>query len=499
MSEMDPQTREATERFVLLEKTLRARRESDPLVAFKPHPKQQAFIDAVLDSTGTPENWFLAANRSGKSDAGCYCVAQIARHGFKGEPFRPTSGWVSSLDFPSSRDIIQPKLFDNGLGVSRTHEPFIPDREIAEWRVSDQLLILKNKSVIGFKSADSGRKKYQGTDKDYVLLDEEHEEGIYEETIMRIPAGVQLRIFGTCTLLPPEGTGGGVSWIFPKKVQPWQAGGAPWGIFGASIYDNASLDIGAIRYLEAIYPEGSIQRRIRLNGELLPGLSGARCYAAFQRQLHVKPLGDINPRLPIAWFWDFNVEPMMSGICQYDGDVFRIFKILSMEEGNTMGMCDLFKEHYPRHGAELIVYGDASGNSRTSKTGDTDYQLIRNAFRTYPVPLRMKVPLMNPGIKDRINSVNYALKNEFGELSVEVNNRDCHELIDDFEQVIYDKNGLIRKTNDSSQIYFRRTHITDALGYLIWQEAPIRLIDAPKKPKYGVQRIAQPGYGFSKR
>jgi hypothetical protein len=42
----------------------------------------------------------------------------------------------------------------------------------------------------------------------------------------------------------------------------------------------------------------------------------------------------------------------------------------------------------------------------------------------------------------------------------------CKELIADFEQVIYKENSqVIDKERDS-----RRTHLSDALGYLVWQE-----------------------------
>ena len=42
----------------------------------------------------------------------------------------------------------------------------------------------------------------------------------------------------------------------------------------------------------------------------------------------------------------------------------------------------------------------------------------------------------------------------------------CKELIADFEQVTYKENSLvIDKDRDP-----RRTHLSDALGYLVWQE-----------------------------
>src|SRR3990172_2911093 len=98
------------------------------------------------------------------------------------------------------------------------------------------------------------------------------------------------------------------------------------GIFGASIYDNPHLDQREIGRLESIYPEGSVQRRIRLGGEWLPGLSGARAYPSFDRRVHVRPQPPITPRRPLAWYWDFNVEPMVSGIGQRHMKLFRVYR-----------------------------------------------------------------------------------------------------------------------------------------------------------------------------
>ena len=42
----------------------------------------------------------------------------------------------------------------------------------------------------------------------------------------------------------------------------------------------------------------------------------------------------------------------------------------------------------------------------------------------------------------------------------------CRELVKDFEQVTYKENSqVVDKERDP-----RRTHLSDALGYLVWQE-----------------------------
>lgn len=437
---------------------------------------------------GKNENWFIGANRSGKSDVGAKCGAELARYGNPDAHFargkgsnievkdRATSGWVVSLDFPSSRDIIQPKYFDNGyVPPGSTHEPFIPEHEIENYHKADNILKLKNGSIVGFKSADSGRTKFQGAEKDWVHFDEEPPKGIYEETVIRVGART-LNLFGTCTLLPPEGQVGGVTWLFNDIVKAVQnATKLNVGLFSGSIYDNPYIDRIEIARLESIYPEGSTQRRIRLNGELLPGLGGSRAYPGFTQLLNVRPQEKhfVTSR-PLVWCWDFNVEPMISLVGQRDGLLFRFFRELVLTEGNIPEMVEWFRDYYPTHGAPVHIFGDATGGGRVAQTGESDYKMIQNCMKGYPVPVNKKVPESNPHVKDRINAVNRACKTEHDQVLVQIDPQ-CEELIIDFEQVLMDPKGGIKKTSNKRDPYFHRTHTSDAAGYWIAKEEPVRL------------------------
>jgi len=462
------------------------RREGDSLRAYKPHPAQDRFIKSVLYHE-KKENWFVAANRSGKSDAGVYIGATLARFGDQSDDVRyvkgagsdiqvrdrATSGWVVSLDFPSSRDIVQPKYFDNGfLPPGATHDPFIPEREISEWRVSDQILKLKNGSIVGFKSADSGRKKFQGTEKDWVHIDEEPDSGIYDEITIRVGQR-PLNLFGTCTLLPPEGQVGGVTWIYSDKVMPWKQGKVTdIGIFTSSIYDNPHIDPEEISRLEAIYPLGSVQRRIRLDGELIGGVGGARVYAGFSHEVNVRTQPDIQLRRPLCWVWDFNVEPMVSLIGQREKGMFRVYREIVLDEGHIGDMVEKFRAIHPTHFAPIYVYGDARGRDRSHHDNLTSYNLIFDHMKDYPAPLQMKVPEKNPSVTSRINSVNNSFRDAEGVIMMEVDPI-CEELILDFEQVQSDGKQGIKKVYNRKDPYFRRTHTSDAIGYWTSMEAPV--------------------------
>jgi hypothetical protein len=76
-----------------------------------------------------------------------------------------------------------------------------------------------------------------------------------------------------------------------------------------------------------------------------------------------------------------------------------------------------------------------------------------------------RVPKANPPVRDRVSVVNARLRNARGETQLFVDPK-CRELIDDFEQVSYQEDSTqIDKDKDR-----KRTHLSDALGYLIWQQ-----------------------------
>jgi hypothetical protein len=78
---------------------------------------------------------------------------------------------------------------------------------------------------------------------------------------------------------------------------------------------------------------------------------------------------------------------------------------------------------------------------------------------------KLRVPKSNPSVRDRIHLVNTKLKSARGDIGIQIDEK-CKELIMDFEQVCYKGDtGQIDKDRDRM-----RTHVSDALGYLIWQE-----------------------------
>jgi len=468
--------REAEEKLYLMLKEREGRVKKDPLTLWKPWPKQKKFIDSVLD-TKFYENWFVAANRSGKSDSGAYCGSQLARFGTPNARYvtaegseiavrdRATAGWVASLSYPFSRDVIQPKYFDNGLTQGTTHPPFIPERELlggsAEkaWHKADQILRLKNGSIIGFKSCEAGASKFQGAEKDWIHFDEVPPEDVYEEATLRVAAGKALRIFGTATLLPDKEATFGMNeantlWLFSKLIQPIQRG--------------ERTDIGLFGY------------------------------HSFNRLIHIQPQDKYySPYSPLLWTWDFNIEPMVTLVCQKDGGIFRILRELYLDVGSISAMVDLFKGNYPNHEGGIWIYGDFMGNRRDHQSGQSDYTLIMNGMSNYPSYITLKVPSRTIAIKDRLNAMNVGFKDESGEHHIEID-PSCVELIEDCESVLLDARGQIKKSYKKRDRYFYRTHSSDALGYLLVTERPVTSLISPMyNQNVSATRIKRPRYVFN--
>ena len=172
--------------------------------------------------------------------------------------------------------------------------------------------------------------------------------------------------------------------------------------------------------------------------------------------------------------------------------LFYCFPVTILVEGNIQEMCEEFKRVHPYHRSEVWIYGDASGSNRTAQTKMSSYQMILNNMVDYPAPCKLKILEKNPSVVDRINSMNVACKGPGGISNLEID-PSCSELIQDMEEVLSDGKQGIKKTTNKKDPYFRRTHMSDALGYWVFYEAPIIPIRQEHKQSF-TRPPARPGY-----
>jgi len=198
-------------------------------------------------------------------------------------------------------------------------------------------------------------------------------------------------------------------------------------------------------------------------GEYL-SLSSGVVYDAFDRNRNVKTI-EINRVEPLLWALDFNVDPMSSLVVQKIGSQVRVVDEIVLSRATTYQACEEFHSRYMPHQGGIVIYGDASGQ-RMQTSGRSDYQMIREYFRRAgQQDLRFRVPSSNPSVRERVLLVNSKLCSAAGDVELFVDPR-CRELVRDFEEVTYKPDStVVDKEKDS-----KRTHLSDALGYLVWQE-----------------------------
>ena len=218
-------------------------------------------------------------------------------------------------------------------------------------------------------------------------------------------------------------------------------------------------------------------------------------YYAFDRAVHGLACS-YNPRLPLSWSLDFNVNPMCSVIAQVESlaepgwtgrrvEIVHVLDEIVLRDSNTRAACDEFAkrcqqitgQQHPQ--LQVSLYGDASGNSRKT-SGTTDWNTVREWFKLRPwFETYYRVPAANPEVKNRVNAVNGILRNFQGEVRMYVDPR-CKELTRDLEQVAWlvDKHGNtldeIAKTDPN------RTHTSDALGYFIEKQFSLAIVGGPR-------------------
>ena len=231
-------------------------------------------------------------------------------------------------------------------------------------------------------------------------------------------------------------------------------------IFHAKTTDNPHLPQSYIDLLYQEYDEKLIKAYI--NGEFV-NLQSGNAYYGFDRAENVVEGLEIDKNLPVNIFFDFNVYPLSCGFGQHKspGDIRIIGECVLKGQSSTWDLCDELKKKLPRD-IDVVIYGDASGSSKSTKNNLSDYQIIDNELRGYFSSITYRVPKSNGAIKARIDSVNAKLQKRYLKI-----NKCCVKLIRDLEQVCYTDKGDI----DSSNIEL--THISDALGYYVNVEFPI--------------------------
>jgi hypothetical protein len=240
-----------------------------------------------------------------------------------------------------------------------------------------------------------------------------------------------------------------------------------YGVIQFPTYANTFLKTDLINQLEENYDEKFASQE--LHGEFV--VFQGSVYYTFNR---TKNAGDLahevanyDPNLPICLCCDFNVDPMAWVLVQIHivNGMKQIYVIdeIYIRDSNTVETCREFKTRYPNHNAGLVLYGDATGRSRSTNSNVTNWMIIKDELGRYGVS--NKVPRSNPAERDRVNAVNGMMCNSKGNRRVQVNPK-CKKLIADFEQVGF-KEGTTQIDKTKNRML---THPSDSFGYLVEYE-----------------------------
>ena len=399
-------------------------------------PSQQRFKDCKARFKG-----FSGPIGSGKSMALCQEVLRLSYEN------AGRTGLVGAPTYPMLRDSTLASLTE-----------VLHDNKVSfELNRSEFVLTLKDSgSRILLRSVEEFE-RLRGTNLAWFGIDE----------LTYVPEGAWLRLEGR--LRDPKAkrlsgfavwTPKGFDWVYRRFIaNPNEA----YEVVLAKPFENEHILSQVPDFYERLrssYDEGFYRQEVL--GDYLNS-RGGMVYSAFRREANVEAQ-EIDPALPVFWALDFNVDPMCSVVVQiYRGQV-RVLDEIVLGRATTEDACLEFAKRFGLPQSGIVIYGDASGAAMQT-SGYTDYSIIGTFFRTRAARYSMKVPRANPAVRDRVNLLNAKLKNANGETGLWIDPK-CRELIADLEQVTYKEDSLaIDKDKDR-----RRTHLSDALGYLVWQE-----------------------------
>jgi PBSX family phage terminase large subunit len=406
-------------------------------IGYTPLPSQQAFHDCEARIKG-----FSGPIGSGKSAALCHEAIRLAYL----NPGR--TGLIGAPTFPMLRDATQQALFDI-LDSNHLRYDF--------FKAENVLKMKDTGSRILFRALDEFE-RLRGTNLAWFGLDE----------LTYVPEAAWLRLEGR--LRDPKAerlcgfaawTPKGYDWVYQRFIAEPKPG---YQVIRAEPNENRFLLGKTSDFYERL--KGSYDEKFYRQEALgqYVQMQGGRVYHTFDRKDHLVDL-TADQRIPLLWALDFNVDPMSSVVAQISNGRVTVLDEIVLRHATTEEACEQFHKAFGRHLAGIVVYGDASGNSAQT-TGSSDFQIIREFFRANGnTSVQYKVPRSNPPVRDRVSLMNAKLRPASGEIQLFVNQR-CKELIKDFEQVAYkEDSNLVDKERDRA-----RTHLSDALGYLIWQE-----------------------------
>ena len=423
-------------------------------VRYSPYPSQYLFhrCDARFKGLSGPVG-------TGKTGA-------IAQEGIKlAYMNRDCMGILAAPTYRMLHDVLRPMLYE----ILISNEiPYKPNKS------EESLYLPEPNATILLRSADDPTKligrncAWFGVDEaSYVVEDSWRR----LEARLRDPKATHLCGFGGWT---PNG----LNWIWRRFLSDQKVPG--YEVIMARPGENRAILAKTPDYyerLKASYDERFYRQEVL--GEYLDLFSGAVYYQWSQEN---KRSVTFQPRLPICWTLDFNLNPFCSAICQVirsphgQAVAVNVLEEISLPGSSTHEMAEEFLHRMDKYANRIVgplqvrIYGDPAGNTLHTNAHDSDYDIIRQYLRRQSkVSATMCIETSHPLVRQRTARVNGLMCNAAGDRNLWVD-PSCTELIADFQEVAWavDSHGVM--TSALNKKNPKRTHMSDALGYLIWTE-----------------------------
>ena len=429
-------------------------------VGYKPFESQARFHESPARYRG-----FSGPVGSGKSLALC-------REALRLSYVNPgCAGIIGAPTYPMLRDVTRAAF------LAMVEEAGIPH---VFMKAENVVTLTECGSQILFRALDH-YERIRGTNLAWFAVDEatycRPEAWLRLEGRLRAPGAKQLA--GVAAWTPK-----GFDWVYRRFIAP-EDRLAGYDAILARPGENTALPADFYERLKGSYDERFYAQEAL--GEYLNIFAG-RTYFAFDRGGNVGQV-EFDKWHGLFWSLDFNVNPMCAVVGQVISGRVVVLEEIILPDSNTREACEEFGsrlekylkalkgDHWGTIPVHVTVYGDAAGDQRKTSAGadPTDWAIVRRWLgqQSHNVKYAWRVPSSNPTVKGRVNAVNALLKNADGERRLVIAPQ-CKELIADFEQVAWksDPNGNTLGAIDKSDP--KRTHASDALGYLINAEFGIR-------------------------
>lgn len=211
-----------------------------------------------------------------------------------------------------------------------------------------------------------------------------------------------------------------------------------------------------------------------------------QAYYNFNDSIHARFKLAYNPADPLLFCFDFNKSPGVAVVCQEGpipqklngGRAVRGFRAIGEvyipRHSTTPMVCRKLGQDWRHHQGDVYVYADATGGAGGSaKVEGSDLELIKKHLSRDFSQFKFRVPSHNPPERARVNSVNNLLRSAAGTHAFAVCPVKCTELIKDLEgtRTVDGGSGELAKKGKENEMF---THLTDALGYMVHFERPLR-------------------------